>query len=476
MVCCGICYTAPPRQLLTILAFIGLTLAFCMRQVLPISISEITINSEEPHKWTELQQALILMGFYIGYSISHIGAGLIIQKMGARIPIIIGMIISSVMTGLIPFVSSFHWSALVVIRIITGAGQSVLMPGISSLLTYWVPLENRSTIAAIIYAGAPMGTFLGIYLSAIVSSYWKNWQYAYYMWSGFTATWLVLFMVYIYSYPKTHPRISAQGSSYQRADFIQNELVAEKVQKLSYGCQIVATFGHTYILFTLDTYLPKYLHEVLKYEVEDYSIYAGTPFALMYMCGIISRLGFSWMVNKKNINVDFLRVIYCSFGNVLSGVTLVSAFYIASQQQVTTLVLIHIAALLAGFFYGGLNMLDMSIRNINAMSLVNGLATTSGVAAITVIALIAKNRSSTEWTHVSYILLAVEVLVWILDCMFTATKLCLQPRDEDRRWHQNIPQAQHKDIIKESAAVQEELKKKQRGEQSAETESSTSRP
>lgn len=107
--------------------------------------------------WSHELQGFILSSFYIGYVIMHLPGGMIAERLGGKPVVLIGLICSTVLSLLTPFVAT-QWDAhgLIVIRILLGGVQAGMFPAVAALLAAWVPKIERGRIGSIIYCAGPV--------------------------------------------------------------------------------------------------------------------------------------------------------------------------------------------------------------------------------------------------------------------------------------------------------------------------------
>ena len=64
-----------------------------------------------------------------------------------------------------PLAANISIYALVLVRIIEGLGEGVTFPAMHAMLAVWVPPQERSRLAGLIYGGAQAGTVLSLPIS-----------------------------------------------------------------------------------------------------------------------------------------------------------------------------------------------------------------------------------------------------------------------------------------------------------------------
>ncbi len=123
--------------------------------------------------------------FFIGYFLFEIPSNLILQQVGAKIWIARIMIVWSLLSAAMVFVSTplqFY-----VVRFLLGAGEAGFFPGIILYLTYWYPAQRRAKATATFMASVALAGIIGGPLSGFIMTYLDG--------LGTLAGWQWLFLV-----------------------------------------------------------------------------------------------------------------------------------------------------------------------------------------------------------------------------------------------------------------------------------------
>lgn len=172
------------------MAFLGFTCEYMMRNLLSIAITQIVSktysdeslisgeycpapadgnttdsnddddfpSSSGTYEWSEATQGLILSSFYMGYIITHIPGGILVEKFGGKITLLGGIVASSVLTALTPASITLGGSTLLIVnRIIMGLCQGFIYASVFGLLSTWIPLRERTTLGVFVLCGIQVG-------------------------------------------------------------------------------------------------------------------------------------------------------------------------------------------------------------------------------------------------------------------------------------------------------------------------------
>jgi MFS family permease len=75
---------------------------------------------------------------------------------------------------LIPLAAKYHYTLVVVLRVMTGVAQGFMYPCCLPLIAKWSPMEERSSLSSFLAAGASLGTIMSTAITGPVCStgYW----------------------------------------------------------------------------------------------------------------------------------------------------------------------------------------------------------------------------------------------------------------------------------------------------------------
>merc|ERR550525_508414 len=114
----------------------------------------------------------------------------------------------------------------VIVRVIEGFGEGVTFPVMHALLAQWIPPNERSRMAGIVYSGAQAGTVISLPISGFLCEAF-GWPSVFYVFGFLGLVWWVGWCYLVYDSPQSHPRISTSERRY-----ILDSLASSKSQSL----------------------------------------------------------------------------------------------------------------------------------------------------------------------------------------------------------------------------------------------------
>ncbi|KAK3931590.1 Putative inorganic phosphate cotransporter [Frankliniella fusca] len=432
----------PARYVFVLMGGLAIFCAYTMRSAMSVAITEMAsapsshsisrdscvpeavingnssaITKETEFDWDEETQGQVLSALFWGYVAGNVPNGLLADRFGGKRVLFCGILLCSLSTLVIPLAARHGGPvAVIVARILEGAGESGAYPGNNNLLAYWGPAQERSLMGSVVFAGNLLGQVVGTAASGVIITATGDWASAFYVFGGIGVAWCVLFWFLCYDTPADHPRISEAERNY-----IETAIKANATRRptcipwLSILCSlpvwalIVGQLGHDWALFTIGTELPKYMKSVLGYEVSQNGLISAIPNLATWICACLSGFLSDWLIRSGRISIPVHRKSFTTFACFTPGVGLLAATY-AGCDRTVVVALFCVGMALMGPFYSSLkvNALDISPNYSGlVMSIVNGLGAVSGIVSPSIVGLIITDRTLTEWRNVFWVTFGV---------------------------------------------------------------------
>ncbi|KAH9627847.1 hypothetical protein HF086_001743 [Spodoptera exigua] len=311
-------FIIPQRYVLAVMALLAVANAYTMRVCLNLAITQmvkkvqtvqtddnydplickdryiIESNSTEARssfleraddpmlfEWSEATQGLILGSFYYGYILTHIPGGMLAERFGGKWVLGCGLLSTAICTFITPItVKMGGATALFILRVIEGFGEGPTMPALMAMLSKWAPKAERARIGAIVFGGAQIGNIAGSYFSGLIMHN-GSWENVFYMFGGLGLAWFALWNVdaLIHTYSKKLDPIPWKAL----------------LRSVPLWALIIAGIGHDWGYFTMITDLPKYMTDVLKFNIKSTGILSALPYVAMWVAsfffGLLSATG-----------------------------------------------------------------------------------------------------------------------------------------------------------------------------------------
>ncbi|XP_014232240.1 putative inorganic phosphate cotransporter [Trichogramma pretiosum] len=401
----------------------------------PPTSSNTTLNSTTPtfaehpnigeggvYDWDEAIQGIILSSFFWGYVLTHIPAGMLADRFGAKRILGISTFVSGLFTLLIPAALKMGGGASVLIcfRIVTGLAQGFAYPALNVMLSGWVPAKHKSTVAAIVYAGAPLGTVAAMGTSGPLLAYFApdriGWEIVYYLFGSMSLLWCLVWFPLCYDEPLEHPFMDEQ-----EAKNLSAELSAHKhkkppqvpwrhiIRSKPVWALVAASVGHGWGFLTMVNDMPKYMKSVMRFPIGHNGLLSAVPYFGM----AISSIMWAKFADFLEYNNYMSRTKIHKLGNTVATIGPAICTIVAAQSGCNRVV--SVSALIVGVTCMGaalpsikINVIDLSPNYSGfIMALANGLTGVTGMLAPYVVGLLTPNQSAEEWSRVFYTISAV---------------------------------------------------------------------
>jgi MFS transporter, ACS family, hexuronate transporter len=235
--------------------------------------------------------------FKTAYAIGFLLIGWLIDRIGVKKGLGLGMLIWSIAGVLTSFVTGVR--SLIPARMLLGLGEASIFPSSMKALSEWFPKKERTFATGIFNAG----TNIGVITTAIAVPYLTlnyGWSMAFLV-TGLLGFVVLYFWWNFYSKPADNQRVSAEELAYINAD------EEEPTQKMSWGsllkyrqtwALIVGKFMADPVWWFYLTWLPSFFNDnkILDQKLDLKSI--GLPFLVIYLVSDIGSIFFGWLSTK----------------------------------------------------------------------------------------------------------------------------------------------------------------------------------
>jgi MFS family permease len=167
--------------------------------------------------------------FYAGYMVFEIPSNLLLARIGFRKTLTRIMLLWAVCSALLAVMTGPH--SYYIARLLLGASEAGLFPGVLLYLTYWVPVSRRTRFTAVFMAAIPVAGILGAPLSGLIMHGmdgwlgWKGWQWLFLV-EGLPA---LAFAAVVFYGMKDGPDQASWLSAAER-QLIRSDLEADRVK------------------------------------------------------------------------------------------------------------------------------------------------------------------------------------------------------------------------------------------------------
>jgi MFS family permease len=242
------------------------------------------------------QMGWLLSAFSWSYALCQLPVGALVDKIGPRWLLGIGLVVWSLAQAAGGLASSFGY--FVVARIVLGIGEAPHFPAAARVVSNWFPPRSRGAPTGIFNSASPLGFALApLLLSPLIVA--TSWHWAFFA-TG--ALGLVAAAVWVTLYRDPVP---AQMSAAERAYLEADEAGAARPKttfaawcalfrhRTTWG-MMIGFFGSVYLNWVYLTWLPGYLRTERHMDVA----YAGIAASIPFVCGFAGALVAGWASDR----------------------------------------------------------------------------------------------------------------------------------------------------------------------------------
>ncbi|KAK9887994.1 hypothetical protein WA026_000283 [Henosepilachna vigintioctopunctata] len=433
------------RHVLGILGFLGFANVYAMRVNLSVAIVAMvnqtqptynntfehcpvpnTTNSTIPDKpgefaWSEETQGIVLGSFFYGYVCTQIPGGRLAEMFGGKLVYGLGVVVTSIFTILSPIAARINFPLFIFVRVLEGMGEGVTFPSMHAMLARWIPPLERSRFAAYVYAGANFGTIISLPLSGWLCSldFMGGWPLCFYIFGILGLIWFLFWSYFIYDTPLTHPRIDKKEQEYILASIGPQDDDDKSsipwfsiMTSLPLWAILVTMCGNSWAFYTQLTELPKYMSQILHFNIQQNAILSAIPYLTSWWLGIFASIFADWLLRKGYLSLSMSYKIFNSIASIIPSLGLLGVAYVGCDR-INTQLLLAIPGAFAGAVYAGnqMNHIALSPKYAGTMyGITNAAANMCGFLAPYVIGLIIEDRDTLgQWKIVFYLAAGINI-------------------------------------------------------------------
>ncbi|MFM0052787.1 MFS transporter [Caballeronia grimmiae] len=244
------------------------------------------------------QMGVLLSAFSWTYAVCQLPVGVLVDRIGPRWLLGIGLIIWSISQAAGGFAATFGY--FVIARLVLGIGEAPQFPSAARVVGNWFPPASRGTPTGIFNSASPLGIALApLILSPLIAA--LNWRWAFWL-TGAAGLVVALIWLALYRDP-----VKSRMSDEERAYLETGVEVSEKPPaNVSFGewralfsypatwGMLIGFFGSVYLNWVYLTWLPGYLRTARHMSLANTGFAAAVPF----FCGFLGALVAGWVSDR----------------------------------------------------------------------------------------------------------------------------------------------------------------------------------
>ncbi|XP_030238876.1 sialin isoform X1 [Drosophila navojoa] len=436
-------FYVPKRVIVAIMLFMMCLINYMMRVNLSINIIAMVTERDENgtlveqpdygvrYDWTQQDQALLLGGYFYGYMITSLPGGTLAEMLGGRNVAGYSCLLGALLTALTPLAASWDKYAVFALRFLIGLVSGVVYPCCHNLVSKWSPPDEKGKFVASLMGGT-FGTVITWPLCGLIIE-GLGWVWAFYVVAAFVVVIVGLWFYLVSDTPAQHSSISIKEREY-----IENSLggtLSKKAKWPPYRQLIVSMpfwaltllhYGSMWGLFFLITATPKFLSEVLGFNLSS----AGFLSSLPHIARLLAAFAFGsvadWIRNKGWWTLTFTRKVFCVPSHIMPGIMLIILAFCGRDPYVCVAIMtISLGFNGAATSTNLANSQDLAPNFAGTMyGIINCLGTTPGIFSPLIVAAFTEEKNTIdEWFWIFMIGAAAYILPALFFWVFGSGKI-----------------------------------------------------
>jgi ACS family D-galactonate transporter-like MFS transporter len=317
-----------PRELRYLLALLAFSVFINYIDRGNLSIAAPMLKDELGMSASQL--GILLSSFFWTYSLFLILSGWLVDRVNVSWVMAIGFFLWSTATAATGFLHGF--TALLVVRLILGMGESVAYPAYSKIFAKYFPASQRASANSIIASGLACGPAFGMLLGGVLMSRF-GWRSFFVVFGAISLAWLLPW----FRWMPRGPGIAAQmqpGPEPTTLEILQ--------QRSAWGT-FLGLFCNAYSLYFLVAWLPFYLVRERHFSMDAMAKIGGAMFLTQALSSFVSgRIGDRWIAagaTRTRVHMTFMIA-----GLLGTGGCLLASCVVGPTPSVVMLLLVGASA------------------------------------------------------------------------------------------------------------------------------------
>jgi ACS family D-galactonate transporter-like MFS transporter len=240
---------------------------------------------------------ILLSAFFWTYGFSQILSGWLVDRFNVSWVMAIGFFLWSAATSVTGLLHGF--TALLVVRLILGVGESVAYPAYSRILAKYFPASQRASANSVIASGLASGPAFGMLLGGILMARF-GWRSFFIVLGLVSLLWLLPWFRWMPRGPGLAPEKHV-GSP---------PTVLEILKQRRVWGTFLGHFCNAYSLYFLIAWLPFYLVRERHFSMDSMAKIGGAVFFTQALCSIAcGRIGDRWIAagaSRTRVHMTFM--------------------------------------------------------------------------------------------------------------------------------------------------------------------------
>ncbi|XP_068144427.1 putative inorganic phosphate cotransporter [Drosophila tropicalis] len=274
------------------------------------------------------------------------------------------------------------WQAFVVIRVLMGAFQGFLVPGIQQHLANWSPKEERTRLGAFTYTAFDCGSICAMLATGLIATSPWGWPGISYVAGSLGLSWCILWL----AFGANDPGVSKCIGEIEYAYILKSQPAKDSAKIPIPWCAIFSSTPFIALLITrccglwsmtiLQTEIPSYLGYVLEMNIKQNALYSALPFIGMWILSYVYLLLSDLILGRQCLTLTQLRKTFNTVAYCTPALSLLGMSFLSVEHKTWAIILMTLgqSAYSGATIGSALNSIDLSP---NHAGIITGIVNTS---------------------------------------------------------------------------------------------------
>uniref|UniRef100_B4MQ94 GK21461 n=2 Tax=Drosophila willistoni TaxID=7260 RepID=B4MQ94_DROWI len=274
------------------------------------------------------------------------------------------------------------WQAFVVIRVLMGAFNGVLVPGVQQHLANWSPKEERTRLGAFTYTAFDFGSICAMFFSGLIATSPWGWPGIFYVAGSFNLSWCILWLAFGANNPGVSKCIGEKESAY----ILRSQPAKDSAKipipwraifsSIPFIALLITRCCGTWGVTILQTEIPSYLGYVLEMNIKQNALYSALPFLGMFILSYVYLVLADLILGRQCLTLSQLRKTINTVAFCTPALSLLGMSFIGVEHRTWAIILMTLgqSAKSGATIGSALNSIDLSP---NHAGIITGILSTS---------------------------------------------------------------------------------------------------
>ncbi|CAJ0957795.1 unnamed protein product, partial [Mesorhabditis belari] len=347
----------------------------------------------------------------LGILLGTIPITYLMRAFGSRTIFALSMALAALITTLMPFLISYGFVPLLLLRLFIGLTLSAALPLAGTITANWGTLKEQLTFVAFFFLFVPWAPIFSWNTTMLFYTLYAQMgvRYAYFTHAAITAFLALIFVLFYREKPQFHPwvngielnRIVAGKVQELKNNRINESPLSAVLRSISAWTIWTAMTGFFFVITVISTFLPTYFANMDVWMVDSMGFYGSLPFIGMPLCYILSGAGNRSICCRSTTQVRIWNTI--SFGTTAIFLVFLPLLFTMTEDGYCRYAMLFLTLAPLGFVVAGALRSVTLVGRFYAQHILSYLGIAFGLAMtfapIMVLCLVRENAVA-EWLRV----------------------------------------------------------------------------